>query len=566
MTNDLGTDAGSTSMNIVAKALELLLKLLDKIYDAWRSAPERQAKLYEVKNAKTAGERKEAIKKIDSRTGKVNHDLLVKSGKPRTMCGIHMTKDEIKDFNSICRRQGIIFSAVSNVQMKKNNEKAFLGIECLTADLEKMKEAVEIFNAEKRQKAIDSRIEEILSKGRENLTEQDYANLRELSGQKEQMQRTYCDTVNRDMSDAVINNIYHDEKLKPMDIEEAINRITGRSLDKDQHTIVADAENPDKFIACHGHNDVDSEGKIYIKTEYEVYQGKELKLKTDDGRFEGRPANYWETQRNRIANAVDFSGTFYKFINREDYEKWAAHVKEKNAEIGAPEIQSPENGSMSRNYVEIKKSLEEQLNRNGMEIKDSTLCNKESGVPLWYMDIYHKDMMDKITPEDKIRVAESIVIAKQIENCEEIYNLRNELTIAESELLIAPRGTAEYDVALKNKGDLEERLGNLMEKEKGLWNERKDINAAKAQQEVDNERETDMEYGYEQEEHELGQSNSRERNAGQDKDKTTDKDRTTMEEVHKDIMGEKAKDSEKTLNPAEVLTDRAKPQVTKENR
>lgn len=558
MTNDLGTDAGSTSMNIVAKALELLFKLLDRIYDAWRSAPERKAKLYEVKNAKTVEERKEAIKKIDSKAGKVNHDLIVKSGKPRTMCGIHMTKGEIKDFNAICRRQGIIFSVVSNAQMKKDNEKAFLGVECLTADLEKMKEAVEIFNAEKRQKAIDSRIEEILAKGRENLTEQDYVNLRELSGQKEQMQRSYCDMINRDISDAVINNTYHDENLKPMGIEEAINRITGRSLDKDQHTIVADAENPDKIIACHGYNDIDPEGKRYIKTEYEVYQGKELKLKTDDGRFEGRPSNYWETQRDRIANAADFSGTFYKFINREDYEKWAAHVKEKNEEIGVPAIQSPDNGSI--NYPEIKKNLEEQLDRNGMEIKDSILCNKESGVPLWYMDLYHQDMMDKIAPEDKIRVAESIVIAKQIENCEEVYNLRNELTIAESELLIAPRGTAEYDAAKINKEDLQEKLGNLMDKEKELWNERKDINAAKAQQEVDNERETGMEYGHEQEEIELEKNNSNELHSGQDKDKTT------MKEVHKDIMGEKAKDGEKTLNPAEVFTNNAKKKVAEKNR
>lgn len=558
MTNDLGTDVGSTSMNVVAKSLELLFKMMDKIYEAWKSAPERKARMYEVKNAKTAEERKEAIKKIDSRTGKVNHDLLVKSGKPRTMCGIHLTKEEIKDFNAICKRQGIIFSAVSNIQMRKDNEKAFLGIECLTTDLEKMKEAVEIFNAEKRQKAIEDRIGEILSKGKENLTEQDYINLKELGNQKENMQRTYCDMVNQDMSDAIINNTYDESKLKPVDIEEAINRITGRALDKDQYTIVADAKDPDKIITCHGYNDVDPEGKSYIKTDYEVYQGDELKFKTNDGRFEGRPPHFWESERSKIANAADFSGTFYKFVNREEYEKWATYVKEQNAEIGVPDI---EFSGVNKDYFGMKKSLEEQLDKYGMTLQNGSLCDKESGVPLWYMDMHQHGMKDKIAPEDKMRVAESIVIGKQIENYEEIHMLQNELTIAESELLITPKGTKEYEAVAQNKEELQGKLDNLLDKEKELWNERKDINAAKAEQEVNKERENDREYGNDQEHegNDLDQ-NGQERNASQEKDKTT------MDEVKIDIVGEKAKESEKAINPAEAVTDKVKAKVTKEDR
>lgn len=555
MTNDLGTDAGSTSINVVAKSLELLFKLMDKIYDAWKNAPDRKAKIYEVKNAKTATERKKAIEKIDSKIGKVNHDLLVKSGKPRTICGIHLTKDEIKDFNAICRRKGIIFSAVSNVQLKKENEKAFLGIECQTADLEKIKDAVEIFNSEKRQRAIDDKIGDILSKGRENLTEQDYNDLRELSGQKEEMQRNFCDKINESTSDQIVNDTF-DGKLKPMDIEEAVNRITGRSLDKDQHTIVADAKDPDKYIICHGYNAVDPEGKTYIKTDYEVYQGDELKLKTDDGRFEGRPRHYWEKQRSRIADAADFSGTYYKFINRDEYEKWAACVKEQNAELDIPD-----KDNINKDYADIRKDLEKQLDKNGMELRDDTLYKKESDVPLWYMELYQQDMIDKLSPNEKITVAESVAIGKQIENCEQIHMVQNELIVAESELLITPQGTKEYEAAVKQREDLQDRLGNLHDTEKELWNTRKGINAAKAELEVSGEREADMAYEHGQE---PGRDEKEQKNkVGR---KNQDKDKSTMDEVKKDIAGEKSKDSDKSINPVQVLKDKAKEKFTKENR
>lgn len=544
MTNDLGTDAGSTSMNIVAKTLELLLKLIDKIFEAWRSAPERKAKVYEVKAAKTAEERRKAIKKLDSKTGKVNHDLLVKSGEPRTLCGVNLTKEEIKDFNAICKRQGIVFSVVSNAQLKKDNEKAFLGIECRTADLERIKEAVEIFNFEKRQKAIDERIGEILSKGKENLTEQDYVNLKELNSQKEEMQRTYCDRWNERASDEVIRNVYDESKLKPMNIKEAINRITGRSIDKDQYAIIADAKDPSKIITCHGQNAVDHEGKNYIKTDYEVYHGEELKLKTDDARFEGRPRDYWDTQRNRIEEAADFSGTFYKFFSREEYEKWAESVREQNAEL--------ENMD-NKDYAEMRKIFEEQLDKNNAELRDGVVYDKESGQPL-------KDDVQA----DKINAAESIVIGKQIENCEEIYNLQNELVVAESEVLITPEGTKEHEEALKNKEALQEKLDGLMDKEKELLNERKDINAARAErdtsQERDAERDADQEHDADTDNR--GDEHPDERRG--DRVDEQEKDKTTMDEVKKDIMNEKAKDNEKAINPAEVLTDKARQKVAKE--
>ena len=119
----------------------------------------------------------------------------------------------------------------------------------------------------KRIAMIDERMKSIMDKGEESLTPQDYADLRSLTKQKEEIQRTYGERLNAQTQEQVIQNAFDDTKLKPMDISEALNRITGRSIDKDQYSIIADAHDPSKIIRCHGYEEQDPEtGKPYIKT------------------------------------------------------------------------------------------------------------------------------------------------------------------------------------------------------------------------------------------------------------------------------------------------------------
>ena len=235
--SDLGGDAGSTSLSLLTKVLEAILQLINKIYEAYMKSPEHMIAKYKLKEAKTEDKKKEAIKKIDGKTGYINHEMLKKTGEPLTITGIYLTKEEIKEFNAIAKRQGLLFSAVSNAQLKADGEKAFLLIECRTKDLELLKSASNRFNDEKRMEAIDKRMTEILSKGEENLTTQDYVDLKNLAQQKEDTQRTYTNTLNTQMQDTVLQNAYDDSKLKPMDIGEALNRLTGREIDKDQYSI-----------------------------------------------------------------------------------------------------------------------------------------------------------------------------------------------------------------------------------------------------------------------------------------------------------------------------------------
>lgn len=44
--SDLGSDAGSTTLNLMTKVLEALLKLIGKIFDTWQGRAEREEHKY----------------------------------------------------------------------------------------------------------------------------------------------------------------------------------------------------------------------------------------------------------------------------------------------------------------------------------------------------------------------------------------------------------------------------------------------------------------------------------------------------------------------------------------
>lgn len=309
--SDLGSDAGSTSLSLMTKILEAILQLISKIYEARRNAPDRKLAMYKVKAAKTEDEKRAAIKKLDGKTGYVNHKLLQKTGEPLSTNLLTLTKEEMKQFSAICKREGILFSAVTNAQLKADGEKAIFAVECREDDVKRLRVAVDRFTDEKRVAMIEERMKGIMEKGEENITPQDYADLKSLAQQKEKIQRAYGDQINESMQEIVLQNAFNETKLKPMDISEALNRLTGRSIDKDQHSIIVDAHDPSKIIRCHGYEDNDPEtGKPYIKTEYEVYHGSECVLKTHDGRFENRQPDYWTQQKENIETAAAFSGEY----------------------------------------------------------------------------------------------------------------------------------------------------------------------------------------------------------------------------------------------------------------
>lgn len=552
--NDLGSDAGSTSLSLLTKVLEAILQLINKIYEMHMKAPEYKMAKYKLKQAKTEDEKKEAIKKIDGKTGYINHEMLKKTGEPLSATGIYLTREEIKEFNAIAKRQGLLFSTVSNAQLKADGEKAFFLIECRTKDLELLKSVSNRFNDEKRMEAIDKRMREILSKGEENLTAQDYVDLKSLAQQKEDIQRAYINTLNTQMQEAVLQNVYDDSKLKPMDIGEALNRLTGRQIDKDQYSIIADAHDPSKVIKCHGYEDKDPEtGKPYIKTEYEVYHGDECVLKTHDGRFEGRPSNYWTQEKGKLEKAADFSGEYYKFYTQQEYQEWAAHVTEQNR----VELSEMEKTPETKDYDKCRQDAWRNLEENGAQIKDGVVYDIQSGKPI---SEYVKE--PNLTPEQKAQAAESILIGRQLSNYDNIEGLRNHLDYVNSQLILAKPGSPEYVAAEKEQESTKERLDSAYQRDTDLVEERKGINAVQSVQQTEQERQADRE----NEQTEINNGEERPEERREERVDEHNPEQMTMEEAKGEIEQEKAKEGAKgadvkdrqVADPTQTKTPKAK--------
>ena len=134
--------------------------------------------------------------------------------------------------------------------------------------------------------------------------------------------------MNKETAEQVVNEaMYGEENYERNEPFEALNKYTGRTYDRDLNSIVVDATDPSKYILCHGQKELDFENKEYTKTEYRVFSdGKEV-FATHDGRFQGKPVDYWQKQKHEIMSKGDFSGTFLKFYNKEHYERWAERSK-----------------------------------------------------------------------------------------------------------------------------------------------------------------------------------------------------------------------------------------------
>ena len=471
--SDLGTDAGQSALSLTAKVVEALLKLIDKLYEGWLERGRRKVTKQQLVELKSNNQRKKALENLNGKTGYVKYKQLKKSGLPLRACGIYMTESEMKSFSELCKREGILFSGITDGAKEKDGVKAY-EIIVKSEDLSAIRGIVDRLNQEAMIAELDKRIDVLQSKG-ENLTEQEKVDLDFLLAQKRDLQKSYCETLNKEMADNVIETAVNGKAEKPLTLDEALNRLTGRSIDKDIHTIVADAYDPSRYILCHGHADTYN-GKDYIKTEYEVHKNGEIVLNTHDGRFDNRPENYWAEQKKAIQEAGDFSGTFFKFYSAEEYQKWAEITRKENQqELSGMD----EKEVVEKNYTSIIDKLEGQLESNGAVIKEGRLFDKETDKP-FAIEANEPD-------EKKALIAESIVISKQINNYKELESLSVEVNIAKSDVITTLEGTPEREAAEEKLSKLESRFEAAVKTETELVNERRAINALQSELKVRDE-------------------------------------------------------------------------------
>lgn len=484
--SDLGQDTGTATINATSKAVELFLALLGKIYEAAMKAGDPKLKLEKAKykDYKREKAQEEAGRKLDVMGGYVALKKLQKSGEPLEVINLKgMDSKDMERFSELCEQEGIVFSGAMK---ERDDGKADLNLVVRAKDLKRVKDITERMNDEKRIDAIDKRIAEIWKKP--EVTDQDIANIKDLQRQKAEIQRKNCMELNSKQAEVIFENAEKMGQDKGVTLSEALDRNTGRSLDKDLHTIIADSHDPSRYIRCHGYMD-NYRGKDYIKTDYEVYSGGKQVLSTHDGRFDGRPKDYWNAQKASIMEAGGFTGKVFKFYSESEYQRWAEYANRENRDELSPlkpGERTPEE------YERAIESLHQQLKDHDVELDDQGTLVKivdrdgeEHREPL-------PNIRDQnISPEEKDGIAECYVIKNQIDVLTQKKAAESELTQAKAYAMVLDDNTPpeQRKVIEEKLSAAEEKLSDLNEKEITLYQQRQEINAVQAERNMNNDRE-----------------------------------------------------------------------------
>ena len=92
-------------------------------------------------------------------------------------------------------------------------------------------------------------------------------------------------------------------EIQAQTIEECFNRHTENDYARDEPYAVCDRLHPENYVMVHPQKDVFA-GKEYTKSTYTTYKDGVETGVFDDGRFEGRPKNYWFGIRSSIVQAA----------------------------------------------------------------------------------------------------------------------------------------------------------------------------------------------------------------------------------------------------------------------
>jgi len=499
MSSDFGTDVGQNTVqvgaNMTLKLAQLLADLVKSLVQsvAENNSPENKLTREKLKEMRNDNEKRQYVQSLEGMGGFVEHAKLVEAGVPLSNIGLDgkVSEQEFKQIREICERNNVIVSGVKMDGSETLGEKPAWILECRTSDVERFKDCVNTFNKERRVNEINNDLKKYEEKGADNLSQKERLDRADLIEERDSIIRGYRYEMNDEQALSVFNKAAGYEPIKCADFSEALNRNTGRQLNKDITFIVADMADPSKYVRCHGYMD-NFNGENYIKTDYEVYKGENLIMKADDGRFDGRPNDYWITQRETMRNAGGFSGELLRFDSMENYENFLRNVTiENEAELGFIN-----HSNENRDYAEIANKLENQLNEHGYEVQIGSIANQTEGRAITTVDIVNKETGEKLNIDPNLPIsleksakAEYLVMGNQVALYKEMDKLKDELTIAKAEVKLYAEGTPEREEAEAKVSEVNSAYAELKPIESNLLEQRHQINAAKIEYTQRNEQE-----------------------------------------------------------------------------
>ena len=223
--SEFGNETATATMRFGEKTIEALLKLLKFIMERNDRKLNREIKAEQIRQMKANKNKESATEYLNRKRGYVRAKNLFKSGEKLLPIATAMSPEELSRFNRLAKIEGVSFTAIADQRvieelkavkkelkaLKKTEENEGLSDEQIarqgelqrkleilnkkrqdriiiirTKDLELVKEITDRMNMEIQFDDIDKELSDLMSKGEENLTQEQKARVEELLKEKEE--------------------------------------------------------------------------------------------------------------------------------------------------------------------------------------------------------------------------------------------------------------------------------------------------------------------------------------------------------------------------------------------
>lgn len=497
--SDFGSEVASSTLKTVSQAAELMAKLfkflLTRAGNKSGSHYDDKLKKQEAINLKALNKERAVSLQYAGRSGYVAAKKLQQIANSRNVKlytpNIANMSDE--SFSKLCEKmknRGMLFSAIKE---EKSGTRIF---EMFASDKEVFNEVLQKLEVDRLVANKNEKINDLLEK--ETLTAEEQEQLKELQHDKDVLLCKEVTDENRKNIDEVFANVADSKKDQIRTFDDTVNNFTDRGFQKNdgEPYYVCDRLNPSSYIEVRESKDIFHD-KEYTKTNFTVYKdGIEQKSEIckggnfNDARFEGRPRYYWANVRKEMKEKGGFSDDMVVFSNKKDFEKYQS-LYEKSLKENTINIDADKNTNY-RNFADIQKQLDEHLKVRGVAIQEGQLVDTKTKEPITKESVSQTTNID-----DKVRLQESLVIAKQMHNYKAMAVAYATMTMTKSEYADAlalnesPHGE-DIDKIIATIKENEEKLLFCEKAEIELAEQRKDLSYVDAVNEVDTDRQIEL--------------------------------------------------------------------------
>lgn len=391
--SDFSNDAATSVLRVSEKGVDLLSKLLQKLFQLIKYISEtkerqlgRELKKAEIEKIRQNKDIEEARNYLNQARGLVKAKYMQNAGKDLYPIAQPMSPAELRRFNELAKTYGLNYYTMQNeavierysalkkelAQINKEEKinQAALPAERLARkeqlnkelaslenqrndvivvvfkdDLSIVENITERMNMEIDLSDLDREADQIGQK--QILSEEDKMRLSDLARQKEDILRGEFDKFNKDNSEEILNAALDKEKIiyapQTYNFEDALSRTCNRDYAKNP-CYICERNNPENYIEAQSEKMTNSEGRPYNDTSFKIYQNGQMMEKiyhrraTLDGRQTSTHGkNIWNDIKKEIKEQSGFGDDLIVFSKKEDYMKYKDEY-DKAKIVGADEI------------------------------------------------------------------------------------------------------------------------------------------------------------------------------------------------------------------------------------